>query len=263
MLRQRVVTAVIAAIVVLLALFVLPQEATRLIIAVLMLIAAWEWSGLLSTRSVMQRWVFVGLSLFLMAAIFFLVPHSNYSQWPFVVAVAWWILAFFWLLVHPTPIPIAVGWLSGQLVIVPAWYAIEWLYLRSSGSLLIVLLIVVVADVGAYFSGKQFGQVKLAPSISPGKTWEGVIGAMIAVAVLSIVIAFWTGASILVYLPLFLAIGVLSVVGDLTVSVFKRKAGVKDSGRLFPGHGGVLDRIDGITAATPVFALAASMGVLG
>jgi phosphatidate cytidylyltransferase len=170
--------------------------------------------------------------------------------------------AFVWLLFHPTPIPTAVSWISGALIIVPAWFSLDWIFLRDGVSLLLLLLIVVGADTGAYFSGKLFGRVKLAPRISPGKTWEGVIGGMAVVSVLAAIYAVQTGGKLSVYLPLCLAIAVISIVGDLTVSVFKRRAGVKDSGRFFPGHGGVLDRIDSIAAATPVFALALATGAI-
>ena len=121
--------------------------------------------------------------------------------------------------------------------------------------LLFALLIVWVADMGAYFAGKQFGRVKLAPSISPGKTWEGVFGGLVLVVVLTLVWAHFGEMELNVLLPFCLAVGALSVVGDLTVSMFKRTAGVKDSGKLFPGHGGVLDRIDSVSAAAPLFAL--------
>ncbi len=121
--------------------------------------------------------------------------------------------------------------------------------------LLLALLIVWAADVGAYFAGKQFGRVKLAPSISPGKTWEGVLGGLLLVALLTVGAAYWTDTNLAVLLPFCLAVAALSIVGDLTVSMFKRTAGVKDSGKLFPGHGGVLDRVDSVAAAAPLFAL--------
>ena len=110
------------------------------------------------------------------------------------------------------------------------------------------------ADIGAYFAGKTFGRVKLAPSISPGKTWEGVVGGLVAVSLLATAYGVWGDNNIAVLIPFCLAIGLLSVVGDLTVSMFKRHAGIKDSGKLFPGHGGLLDRIDSVTAASTLFA---------
>jgi phosphatidate cytidylyltransferase len=112
-----------------------------------------------------------------------------------------------------------------------------------------------LADGGAYFAGTLFGRVKLAPSISPGKTWEGVIGGMVLVALLAVMVAVVRDIDIVVLAPFCLAVAAVSIVGDLTVSMFKRTNGLKDSGALFPGHGGVLDRIDSIAAAAPLFAL--------
>lgn len=263
MLKQRILTAIVTLIVVAAALFLLPTWATRLIIAALMVIAAWEWSGLLPGRlKQIQRTIYVGLVVLLVAGVFYLVPDELSSKSFFALASAWWMLAFAWLLLYPTPIPTTVGWICGALIIVPAWFSLDWIFLRNGMSLLLLLLIVVGADTGAYFSGKLFGRVKLAPQISPGKTWEGVIGGMVVVAAVAAIYAIQTGGMLSVYVPLCLGIAVISIVGDLTVSVFKRKAGVKDSGRFFPGHGGVLDRIDSITAATPVFALALAAGAI-
>ena len=113
-----------------------------------------------------------------------------------------------------------------------------------------------VPDIGAYFVGKGFGRVKLAPAISPGKTWEGVLGGLTAVTVLAAAGSAYFEVAVSVLVPFCLAVAMLSIVGDLTVSMFKRTAGVKDSGALFPGHGGVMDRIDSVSAAAPLFALA-------
>ena len=123
------------------------------------------------------------------------------------------------------------------------------------------LLIVWAADAGAFFAGKLFGRVKLAPSISPGKTWEGVFGGLLVVAALAVAAAYWTSIQVTVLLPFCLAVAALSVVGDLTVSMFKRTAGLKDSGKLFPGHGGILDRVDSVASAAPLFTL--GVGWLG
>ena len=122
--------------------------------------------------------------------------------------------------------------------------------------MLYLLTLVWVADIGAYFVGRGFGRVKLAPKISPGKTWEGVLGGLCAVLLLAAIGSTYLQIGISVLVPFCLAVAMLSVVGDLTVSRFKRSAGVKDSGKLFPGHGGLLDRIDSVTAAAPLFALA-------
>jgi phosphatidate cytidylyltransferase len=191
----------------------------------------------------------------MIASVYFgLLPAGNVKI-VFQIALAWWVLAFIWTFFFPTPIAKTVRWLSGMLVIVPAYVAIDWLYQISPWTLLFMLLIVWLADIGAYFAGKTFGRVKLAPHISPGKTWEGAIGGLVAVMVLIGIESLWLDFPVSSIIPLAIAVAVISVIGDLTVSMFKRTAGVKDSGTLFPGHGGMLDRADAIMAAAPVFAL--------
>lgn len=255
MLKQRIITAVAAATVLLVVLFLLPVPAARAVIAAILLVAAWEWSGLVGQKSNAGRVVYVALIAVLVAL------AARYAAEPRVfllilqLALAWWLAALLWTLLYPTPVPVALRWICGVLVIVPAWLALDWLYRVNPLFLILVLTVVWAADIGAYFTGKRFGQVKLAPQISPGKTWEGVFGGLAGVALLALVHSAWSGISPAVLIPLCLAVGVVSVVGDLTVSIFKRSAGVKDSGSLFPGHGGVLDRADSITAAAPLFAL--------
>jgi phosphatidate cytidylyltransferase len=156
---------------------------------------------------------------------------------------------------YPTAIPGVVRWIAGVLVLVPLYNALIVLYLASPAILLGALLIVWAADTGAFVAGKLFGRVKLAPKISPGKSWEGVIGGLLTVALLALAGAYIFDARAAVLVPFCLAVACASIVGDLTVSMFKRTAELKDSGSLFPGHGGVLDRIDSVAAAAPLFAL--------
>jgi phosphatidate cytidylyltransferase len=172
------------------------------------------------------------------------------------IGLVWWFAALIWAFFYPTPIARPVGWICGALVLVPAYVALVSLYSLRPSALLFALVIIWAADIGAYFAGKSFGRVKLAPRISPGKTWEGVIGGLVAVVLVLIAVRlYWIEINVAVIIPFCLAVATLSVVGDLTVSMFKRSAGLKDSGRVFPGHGGVLDRIDSVTAAAPLFAL--------
>jgi phosphatidate cytidylyltransferase len=160
---------------------------------------------------------------------------------------------------YPTPIAAPVRWLCGPLVMIPAYMALLSLYAYAPAILLFALAVVWAADMGAYFTGRRFGRVKLAPRISPGKTWEGAIGGLAAVVLLLLVTRLaGLEMDVAVLIPFCLAVATLSIVGDLTVSMFKRNAGVKDSGTLFPGHGGVLDRIDSVAAAAPLFALGLS-----
>ena len=140
-------------------------------------------------------------------------------------------------------------------MLLPLFVALVTLYAASPLNLLFALLVVWAADVGAYFAGKRFGRVKLAPAISPGKTWEGVLGGLTVVAGVAAAFALLRGVPLIVLMPFSMVAAALSVVGDLTVSMFKRTAGIKDSGTLFPGHGGILDRVDSVSAAAPLFAL--------
>ncbi len=257
MLKKRILSALVALVVLGIVLFVLPEIAARVFIGILILAAAWEWAGFLFVnQQPALRLTYVAFIAVLIGVLAFNLPNAALSDGVLKAALIWWFIALGWIFFYPTPVTKSVTWLCGALVMVPAWLALDVLYLHSSGLLLFALLIVWVADIGAYFVGKRFGRVKLAPKISPGKTWEGVLGGLCAVLLLAAVGSIYLQIEINVLVPFCLAVAMLSVVGDLTVSMFKRSAGVKDSGTLFPGHGGLLDRIDSVTAAAPLFALA-------
>lgn len=259
MLKQRIITALIAGSVLLLVLFVLPAAAAKAVIALLMLAAAWEWSGFLGSVGKVVRVAYVLAIAALLGLVTWQLADAASVALVLQVGLAWWFTALIWVFFYPTPIPTPLRWVCGVLVMVPAYLALLALYTLEPAILLFVLIIVWTADIGAYFVGKRFGRVKLAPSISPGKTWEGVIGGLLAViGVLVLARLVWLDIDIAVVVPFCLAVAALSIVGDLTVSMFKRTAGVKDSGRFFPGHGGVLDRVDSVAAAAPLFALGIS-----
>ncbi len=257
MLRQRVITAIIALSVLLVLLFVMPALAVKVVIAALILAGAWEWSGFLKLDSQVARLGYVGLMAVLLAAVVGLADERT-VELVFKAALAWWLVALLWLFMFPTPIPRIAGWICGALVLIPAYVAIISLYTVQPALLMFVLIIVWTADIGAYFAGKRFGRVKLAPNVSPGKTWEGVLGGLFLTGVMVLASSRWLQTDLIVLLPFCLAVASISIVGDLTVSMFKRDAGIKDSGRFFPGHGGILDRIDSVTAAAPLFALGVS-----
>ncbi|MDJ0711688.1 MAG: phosphatidate cytidylyltransferase [Woeseiaceae bacterium] len=253
MLKTRVITAVIALVAVGIVLFAIPRLYAEVVIGLLMVAGAWEWSAFLDTESNAQRFLYTGLvSAALAGAWFGIADHADKVL---LTACAWWVLAFFWNLRFPTPIPTPIRWICGFLVVVPLFVALILLLRQGVEYLIFTLLIVWVADGGAYFAGKAFGRVKLAPAISPKKTWEGVVGGFVLVAVLATATAIWRDIGLAVLVPFCLAVGAISIVGDLTVSMFKRTTGVKDSGTLFPGHGGVLDRVDSVAAAAPLFVL--------
>ncbi|MDH3534048.1 MAG: phosphatidate cytidylyltransferase [Gammaproteobacteria bacterium] len=254
--KQRAITAIIALAALLIVLFVLPPVAVKVIIAAVMLVGAWEWSGFFKAPALPLRLAYVAI----IAALLWAVTDTlaAYAEQVLIISMLWWIAALLWTFFFPTQIPTAVRWLAGAIVLVPMYVALIMLYDIDRWMLLFALLIVWSADSGAFFAGKRFGRVKLAPAISPGKTWEGVIGGLVAVVLLTIARALLTATDLAVWVPFCLAVAVVSIVGDLTVSMFKRTAGVKDSGALFPGHGGVLDRVDSIAAAAPLFALGTS-----
>jgi phosphatidate cytidylyltransferase len=180
-----------------------------------------------------------------------------------VVAVLWWLVATFLVMTYPDSSRLWGGvpgrLLIGLLILLPAWQGLILLKQWPQANALIIAVMVLVwgADIGAYFSGKAFGKRKLAPRVSPGKSWEGVYGGLAVSLSITLVVGLQQGWSVsgLVLALLGAAVVVLiSVVGDLTESMFKRQSGIKDSSNLLPGHGGVLDRIDSLTAAIPVFA---------
>ncbi len=250
--KQRIITAVIALLALMLVLFLVPQQIAMLVIVAVMLGGAWEWSAFFGLSGNGGRVLYVIVISALLAAVMFLAVDAALI---FKVSLVWWVIALIWAFFFPTPIPAVVSWLAGLLVLVPLYLALVTLYIAGPMTLLFVLLIVWVADSGAFFAGRTMGRVKLAPRISPGKTWEGVIGGLLAVVLLTLLRSLWVDTDLAVFVPFCLAIACISIVGDLTVSMFKRTAGLKDSGSLFPGHGGVLDRIDSVAAAAPLYAL--------
>lgn len=253
--KQRIFTAVIALAGLLLVLFAIPAEVAQAIMFAAMVAGAWEWSAFLGASGRTTRILYLLLIAAALAAVTFLAVDT---QVVFKLSLVWWLSALIWTFFFPTPVPAAARWISGALVLVPLYLALVVLYTTDPMLLLFALLIVWVADSGAFFAGKMLGRVKLAPKISPGKTWEGVIGGLVAVVLLTLLRSLWVPTDLGVLVPFCLAVACLSVVGDLTVSMFKRTAGLKDSGSLFPGHGGVLDRIDSLAAALPLFALGIS-----
>ncbi len=259
MLKARVVTSVVSLILIAVVLFALPTQIAEVLIGLLLVIGAWEWSGFLGLSSSVTKAAYTAMVSACLALVYFVVPEKT----PLILQIAcvWWFVAFLWNLRFPTAIPMPVRWLCGLLVLVPLYAALILLIRLGVDYLIFTMLIVWAADAGAYFAGKKFGRVKLAPAISPGKTWEGVIGGLLLVGVLAAATGLSRNLDIAVFVPFCLGVAAISVVGDLTVSMFKRTSGVKDSGTLFPGHGGVLDRIDSVAAAAPLFAL--GLGWLG
>ncbi len=269
MLKTRIATAVVLAVVVLTFLFALPPVAGVGLIALLVLGGAWEWARFAGFQHTGARLAFTAALAALGALAW--VATAERSAWQALMAVAalWWMVAFLWLSLRPHAIVRPMVAIAGVLTLVPTWVALGRLLLietpvRGSQYLFCLLLIVWAADIGAYFAGRAFGRLKLAPAVSPNKTWEGFLGGVAGTVLVAFAGAGWFHLPAEPFVALGLAVGLASVVGDLTESLFKRYAGLKDSGTLLPGHGGVLDRIDSITAGAPFFVLGLGwLGVLG
>ncbi|MCB1887017.1 MAG: phosphatidate cytidylyltransferase [Rhodocyclaceae bacterium] len=266
MLRTRVITALILVAVLGALLFGAPGPAWIVFAALIAALGGWEWTGLIHARGP-TRLVFCSL----MAVLVLVMAPSGQvveTHWPSLTLFA--LGSAFWLLVVPIWLtrrwPVPRGWAGlavGAILLVPP--ALALIVLRQqfgAGWLLAIMASVWMADVAAYFAGKRFGRVKLAPSISPGKSREGAYGAIAGVAIYALVVALATGAMAPTPLNIVLLAGasvihtVVSIWGDLFESLAKRQAGVKDSGKLLPGHGGLLDRIDSLTSTLPIVALA-------
>lgn len=260
MLRQRVWTALILAPLALAGLFGLSGGGFALFTGAVVLLGAWEWANLAGFQRSGQRLAYImALALLMLLGWWTGVTQA---AWPLWLGAVGWLVNFYWVARYPysseqwqAP---SVRLLMGVWVLLPCW--VGFIQLRSSGTewLLHVLLLVWLADIGAYFSGRRFGRRKLAPRVSPGKSWEGVYGGLVAAALLALVSSIWltTDAGQVVWLVIAtLLVTLVSVLGDLFESMLKRFRNIKDSSQLLPGHGGILDRIDSLTAAVPLFAL--------
>jgi phosphatidate cytidylyltransferase len=293
MLKQRIITAAILATVIVSAVLMLPSDYFSLLIAIIVLIGAWEWLNLIDITSPAKRAVFIGTLIFAMLFIHLwtyileaLVPvmdnlatkykfemedirkQSGLLEWLIIPAVLFWLIVMLLIRKAPQEMLTLQPRLRYKALIGWGILLASWMFLArlrafyGSEMTLYLLLLIWAADIAAYFAGKKWGKTKLAPDISPGKTVEGVYGALVSAAVCAIILCI--ALSIVYGKPVtFMVAGDLillsiitvqiSVYGDLFFSLVKRQRGVKDSGNLLPGHGGVLDRIDSLIAAAPVF----------
>jgi phosphatidate cytidylyltransferase len=253
MLRERVITALILAALVLLVIFMLPHGAMMGALALLVAAAAWEWSAFPRFTQHSAKIFYVAVVAACIAAVWLFGVARVEVDGIIYAALLWWLFALVWLATAPARVNRWTAALAGLFVLLPAWVALVRLHDLGPQLMLFLILLVVAADVGAYFAGRQFGRNKLAPRVSPGKTWEGVIGGFVAAALMGAVGVWWFHVDAPRFLGLCIVVTVASIIGDLTESQFKRHAGLKDSGTLLPGHGGLLDRVDSVTAAAPVF----------
>ncbi len=286
MLKQRILTALLLLPVALLVIFWLPINAFGWVAAVLVALGAWEWAGLAQLEGRIYQVLLAVLAFALLALVQLVVPVSNLWEqgqpagfYSLMVLLAgfWWAVAAVLVTQYPEP---KRFWqhnrrwriLFGALTLLPTWTGLmvlrSWHHdtdpMLGAWAILFVLLLVWAADTGAYFAGRSFGKRKLSPKVSPNKSIEGAIGGLVLAMVICGLCIYFRPAGIS---PTSMVVASLltvmaSILGDLAESMFKREAGIKDSGTILPGHGGILDRIDSITAAVPVFVLVMlAMGV--
>ena len=275
-LPRRATTAIVVVPVAVVAVLVLPTEGVALLFAIVVVAASVEWARMTApgrrARYAFPLVVAVSMPLLWLAG-------TQRPGWLLIlcaISLAWWCIALAWIVRFEqacprapqsagrdvaTPGRVSFAGIAGWMVIVPAWAGLVYVHGSTEDGpsrVLLILLVVWAADIGAYFAGRRFGVRRLAARTSPGKTVEGVAGGMAAVAVPGIAAGLWLDlpmAHVALLALLCVAAGALSVLGDLLESLVKRKSGVKDSGNLLPGHGGVLDRIDSLTSAAPAFAV--------
>jgi phosphatidate cytidylyltransferase len=265
MFKQRFVTALVIALLFASALVFFSATDFISAMAIIVLIAGWEWTHLAKLESTFEKSVFLlGLIATMIVAAHYIGFYGEYT--PLIVfqicvaTMALWALIFLWLQGYPSS---AILWSSrpvmvilGVVLLTTTWVSLAALTFLENGRfiLLLAVTIIVLADVGGYLFGKAFGRHKLAPTISPGKTWEGLFGGMALqiLLVLGLVLNIEI-TSVLNLCFLIFPVAIFSVIGDLFESMLKRHRGVKDSSNLLPGHGGFLDRLDGVMAALPLF----------
>ncbi len=271
MLKQRVITGVLLVLFVLVVVFLLPLSWMAFIFAGVAVLGVWEWASLSGIHAQWARWLYAAALIPGLAALWLLCDlggqpaRAQVQPW-LGLACVFWSLALFLVKYYPSGADLwrfgVIRALMGWLILGATWLALIFLKTMPMGGLLVLLLLILVAaaDIGAYFMGRRFGVHQLTPAVSPGKTWEGLWGGVLAVFIITVIVfqnlpptlAHLRIASVLL---LAFAVAGASVVGDLTVSMLKREAGVKDTSHLLPGHGGVMDRIDSICGAAPTFAL--------
>jgi len=262
-LKQRIITAAVLIPVVIISSLLLDTALFAILLATFICIGAWEWAGMSGYSGLMSRG-FYSLFIFVVLNGCYIYRDTLLSTIIMGLALIWWLIAIVLVMTYKqevksildSRIPRAS---IGVLVLVPAWLSL--ILLQSNGvdglSFLLFLLIMIwVADSAAYFTGRRWGKTKLVKEVSPGKSWEGVLGAILATFTIALIFALATnmqGFEILVFLSICIITVLGSILGDLMESLIKRRGRLKDSGSLLPGHGGVMDRLDSLTAAGPIF----------
>lgn len=249
--------------------FFLPIEQFAYFIGFILVIGAWEWANLAGYSSQLVRFIYagvIGLSVF--ATGFMIKDNDSLSLIILSIGALWWLFASYLVLQYPKKVALwqakPIRAILGFLVLIPMWVGFMELKSQELSSVIIVYVMLLIwgADTGAYIAGKTWGNAKLAPNVSPGKSWAGFWGGLATTGIIAILFSFsinhWvrpmTLDDFIILALITLITAVISVMGDLVESMMKRHRGIKDSSQLLPGHGGVLDRIDSMAAAVPVFA---------
>ncbi len=261
MLLARILTALTLAPLFIWAIFALPTAYFAYLLLAFVALGAWEFARLIQINQPLYRALVV---LGIIGCALVASAHSANLTTVLIVSTVWWGLNLYWVLSYPKNVTAWYGSgiirvMTGVMLLVPMWVALASLHAQyDTVYFLLLMLLIWGADTGAYFVGRALGKHKLAPKVSPGKSIEGAIGGM--VFALIIMLVFLQTQSIATnkyigYLLLAVVISSVSILGDLYESLFKRTSGIKDSGNILPGHGGILDRIDSLTAAAPFFLL--------
>ena len=258
MLKTRILTALMLVAAFIPALFLLPNTYWALAMLVLSLVALYEWANMIKLSPTQRNSYLITVAIAGLITVP-LIEKMGFHGFFFKSLLVFFVTSLFWIFIVPfwlkTRCVIRNKWvmaLLGLILILPLWLALICAKSADPWLLLALLATIWIADSAAYFTGKNFGKHKLAPNISPGKTWEGVWGALLGVTLFAAILLFGFDFYKAALFPLLWAVAILGVIGDLFESMMKRQANIKDSGDLLPGHGGILDRIDGIIPSLPI-----------
>ena len=260
MLLKRILTASIVAPITVFGILVLTQTSFAVAVALILIISSWEYCNLIQIKHLAGKALY---ALLILLITYFL--SNALSNLTILYAAAWWLIALVWVVIFPKGSRLLrknllVKLVNGLFIFVPMAIALMALHLLDPMLVLFLLILIWAADIGAYFAGKLLGKTKLCPSVSPGKTLEGMFGGIVLAQVFAISYAYVSIQApllgdFLIFSLIALVVSIVSVLGDLFESVLKRIAEVKDSGNILPGHGGMLDRIDSLTSSAPIFFL--------
>jgi len=267
--KQRLITALILAPLMIGGIFFLPIEQFAYFIGFIVTVAAWEWANLSGYESPVARIAYAAVIAVVLAVTAYLMnSYAEIHRIILALGAAWWLLACVLVVQYPKQVSLwqakPVRAILGLFVLIPMWVGFMTLKSQPYSALIIVYVMLLIwgADTGAYFAGKTWGNKKLAPNVSPGKSWAGFWGGLATTGLIAVIFSLcvnqWLRPMMIEDFALLAVMtfitAIISVMGDLVESMMKRQRGIKDSSQLLPGHGGVLDRIDSMASAVPVFA---------